>query len=389
MKIVYFTTAQDEKDYRSFINIWKIPLNASNQNFHNKLIRSLAIENKVEVISVRPFSNSKTRVLSLKKETKSDGNITWHYISRWGGKIYRTLTINPQVKRILKGMDLSEAVFLTDTINTSVVNCSTKMAKVFKRPLVGICTDSPSNISGTNRSYTLHLLKAAESYNGVLALTDGLKDLFNPTNKPSYVFEGLVEDRKYEKYGENKKPYFFFGGALMERYGVYSLISAFNKLNRDDVELYICGHHGNKEKIKEAIGGNQNIKFLGLLPVNKVMEYEFNSLACINPRPFSEDLDRFSIPSKTLEYMSMGRPVISVKNTILKEKFPEDVIWIESSKDKDILSGLKQVLDMTEVERGNMGEKTKNRVLKLYSLESISKNVNPFLLKFINKDVVD
>ena len=383
MKIIYFTTAQDEKDYRSFINIWKIPLNASNQNFHNKLIRSLAINNKVEVISIRPFSNSKTRVLSLKKETKSDGNITWHYIKRWGGKIYRTLTINPDVGKILNGMDLSESVFLTDTINTSVVNTATKMAKRYKRPLIGICTDSPSNISGTSRSYTLHLLKAAEHYSGVIALTEGLKDLFNPENKPSYIFEGLVEDRKYEKYGENKKPYFFFGGALMERYGVYSLISAFQKLNNEDVELYICGHHGNKERLKEAIGGSSNIKFLGLLPVNKVMEYEYNSLACINPRPFSEDLDRFSIPSKTLEYMSMGRPVISVKNSILKEKFPEDIIWIESSNEKDILSGLKKGLDMTEVERENIGEKTKNRVLKLYSLESISNSVNQFLLQFI------
>ena len=29
MKIIYFTTSQDEKDYRSFMNIWKIPLNSS------------------------------------------------------------------------------------------------------------------------------------------------------------------------------------------------------------------------------------------------------------------------------------------------------------------------------------------------------------------------
>ena len=41
MKIIYFTTSQDEKDYRSFMNIWKIPLNSSNQNFHNKFIRAL------------------------------------------------------------------------------------------------------------------------------------------------------------------------------------------------------------------------------------------------------------------------------------------------------------------------------------------------------------
>ena len=70
MKIVYFTTAQQEDDFRSFINDWKISLNPSNQNFHNKLIRALAVNNEVHVISVRPFSRSNMKVSKLPKEVK-------------------------------------------------------------------------------------------------------------------------------------------------------------------------------------------------------------------------------------------------------------------------------------------------------------------------------
>ena len=101
MRIIYFTTAQDEKDFRSFLNIWKISLNASNQNFHNKLIRALAISNKVDVISIRPFSHHNTRVNYLKAGSKIDGNITWHYLKRNLGKVSRILSIPPQTKRIL------------------------------------------------------------------------------------------------------------------------------------------------------------------------------------------------------------------------------------------------------------------------------------------------
>ena len=72
MRIIYFTTAQDEKDYRSFMNLWKIALNPSNQNFHNKLIRALAIENKVDVISIRPFSRKYMKVKKLPFEEKTD-----------------------------------------------------------------------------------------------------------------------------------------------------------------------------------------------------------------------------------------------------------------------------------------------------------------------------
>lgn len=383
MKIIYFTTAQEEKDYRTFMTYWKIPLNSSNQNFHNKLIRSLAIKNQVEVISIRPYSVSKTRVTSLKQETKIDGNITWHYLKRQGGKIMRSLIIAPQVKKILRGMDLSDAVFMTDTINTWVVRTVNKINEKYHRPVIGICTDSPSNISGTKRSYTLYLLQQAEKYNGFLALTEGLNDLFNPEGKPSYVFEGLVEDRSFLKTNELNVPYFFFGGALMERYGVYQLIEAFNILKPKDIDLIICGHHVDKEMLKNAAKGNPHIKYLGLLPMNKVMEYESRSIACINPRPFTEDLDRFSIPSKTLEYMTSGRPVISVKNTVLMNKFPDEIIWLETANVSDIVHGMKQVLKMSDEEQEKMGEDAKNRVLKLYSLESVSDNIQPFLSQFI------
>lgn len=383
MKIVYFTTAQEEKDYRSFIDCWKIPLNSSNQNFHNKFIRSLAIKNKVEVISVRPFSISKTTVTQLKRETREDGNITWHYIKRSGGKIYRSLTILPQVKAIMRKMDLSDTIFLTDTINTFVCRTANIMGEKYHKPVIGICTDSPSNIAGTKRSYTMFLLKQAEKYSGTIALTEGLKDLFNPTNKPSYIFEGIVEERKLPKNNDKKNPYFFFGGALMERYGVYQLIEAFKILKPKNIDLYICGHHGDREQIKEAIQGNTHIKFLGLLPVSKVLEYEQKALACINPRPFTEDLDRFSIPSKTLEYMVSGRPVISVKNSILQEKFPDEIIWIESANESDLVHGMKDLLKMSDEQKVELGQKAKNRVLKLYSLETISDNIQGFLTQFI------
>ena len=383
MKIIYFTTAQDEKDYRSFINIWKIPLNSSNQNFHNKFIRALALENEVHVISVRPFSNSKTKVLNLKEETKVVGNITWHYLRRAGGKVFRTLTIAPQAKRVLKKIDLTDAIFMTDTINPPIVRALVSINKKYNRPIIGICTDSPSNISGTRRSYTVYLLDKCSKYNGYVALTEGLNDLFNPEHKPTFIFEGLVEERKFEKHEEKDKPYFFFGGALMKRYGVFQLIDAFKKLNREDIELHICGHHGDKAQIKDAIGDSKNIKFLGLLPVSEVMEKEHNAIASINPRPFSEDLDRYSIPSKTLEYMSTGRPVISVKNSILMDKFPTEVIWVEESNKEQLMNAMKKVLDMTEVEQENLGEQSKNRVLELYSLKSVGKRATSFLEQFI------
>jgi len=385
MNIIYFTTAQEEKEYRSFMNLWKISLNSSNQNFHNKLIRALAVNNHVDVISVRPFSHSKTNVSKLKAETKQEGNICWHYLKRAGNKFVRLLDVVPQSKKILSSLDTKNSIIITDTINTALVRSVNKINKKYNLPVIGVCTDSPSNISGTKRSYTMYLLNNTQNFDGYIALTEGLNQLFNPNKKPAYIFEGLVEDRKFEKAKEDKRPYLFFGGALMKRYGVFDLIEAFKLLKNKDIDLYICGHHGNKEEIKEAIKGYSNIKFLGLLTMNKVLEYEANSLACINPRPFSEDLDRFSIPSKTLEYLSSGSPVISVKNTILMDKFKDEIIWVDSARKEDLLKGIQKVLSMSEKERESFGKEAKNRVLKLYSLDLIGENISQYLSQFVKQ----
>ena len=84
----------------------------------------------------------------------------------------------------------------------------------------------------------------------------------------------------------------------------------------------------------------------------------------------------------------MSRPVISVKNTILMEKFPDEVIWVPSGKPEDLLEGINKVLSLTEAEREILGEKLKNRVLKLYSIDAIGNNIQKFLLQFIKQDAV-
>ena len=384
MRIIYFTTAQDEKDYRSFMNQWKIALNPSNQNFHNKLIRALAIDNKVDVISIRPFSRKNMKVKKLPAEEKNDGNISWHYLSRCGLKVFRTAKLIPEANKIFKTIVQKDSVILSDTINPSVLRTLNKINAKTKLPVIGICTDSPSNISGTSKSYTQYILSHSDNFNGYISLTQSLNDLFNKQNNPHLVVEGLVENREEKEEKMNDKPYFFFGGALMEKYGVFNLIKAFKRLHDDSIDLIICGHHGDKTKIRDEIGKNTNIQYIGLIPVKEVLKYENNCIATINPRPFSEDLDRYSIPSKTLEYMSSGRPVISVRNTILMEKFPNEIIWVNSSEVNDLEKGLKQVLLMNKKEREIFGFQSKNRVLELYSLKSVSIIINNFLKQFVS-----
>lgn len=387
MKIIYVTTAIDANDYKSFVSLWKKKPNPSNQNFHNKMIRCLAINNDVEVISIRPFSRKLVSSKSLQKEEKKTGNITWHYLQIKSNKVLRFFSIKIDCLKIFKKEDVKNTIIITDTINPNCLSAAVRMSKAYKLPIVGICSDSPSNITGTNKSYTLYLLKKASRCNGYISLTSGLNTLYNEENKPNIIIEGIVENETYYPPIPHieDKPYFFFGGSLLQRYGVNELIAGFKKLNRDDVKLIIAGHSGNEQLIKEQISDNHNIKFVGTLDINSVLSYEAGAIANINPRPFSEDLDRFSVPSKTIEYLTSGAITISVRNSKLKPYFEDEILWINEANEDNICEAMNNVLSMNEDERKAFGLKAKEKVLSLFSMDQINQKLVSFLTIFSKK----
>lgn len=383
MKIIYITTSLEENDYIEFNKLWTVSLNPSNQNFHNKMIRSFALNNPVEVISIRPFSKAKCEIKELKADTKAVGNITYNYLKIKRNKVFRLFSLKSQVKDLIAKIKTDDSIIITDTINPKCVSITNYIQKKFNIPAIGICTDSPSNITGTSKSYTLYLLRNCSKLDGFITLTEGLNLLFNQNNKEHITIEGIVESKDIEINSNVEGKYIFFGGALLPRYGVYNLIEAFKNIKNKDISLLICGHHANDEQINDAISGDPRIKYLGTLPVKEVLVLEKNALANINPRPFTQDLDRLSIPSKTLEYLASGSLTISVRNTELEKTFKDHAIWAKSGNAKDLEASIKEAIAMSDDERKNIANQAKNIAISHYSLEKISELVTDFSSKFI------
>ena len=384
MNIIYFTTAQDKESYNKYLNIWKTPVNSSNQTFHNKLIRSLAINNHVHVVSIRPFSRKLCNVPFLKEGEDIEGSIHWHYLRISRNKVLSFSRLRKQIKLLFKDF-YRNSLIITDTINPTVLFMATTFAKKHHMPCIGVCTDSPSNISGTSRTYTMLILKLAKSLSGYIALTTGLNELYNEQNKASYILEGLVEDDAVVKDKFPKSKYIFYCGALSERYGIYDFISFYKTFIKTDVKFIFCGHHADEAKINEAIKDDKRITYLGNITNDEVLLYEANAWCNINPRPYSEDLDRFSIPSKVLEYFNSGAPTISVKNTKLQKYFNPDAIWIKNNSPEEYARGFQKFNSFSDKERQAMSARAKARVQELYSLTAVNNRLDSFLYLFTRK----
>lgn len=384
MNIIYFTTAQDKESYNKYLNIWKTPINSSNQTFHNKLIRSLAINNHVHVVSIRPFSSKKCNVFSLKAAEDTEGSIHWHYLAILRNHILSFRFIKKQINDLFKDF-YRNSIIITDTINPTVLYMATSFGKKHHMPVIGVCTDSPSNITGTTRAYTLLLLKLAKNLNGYIALTSGLNELFNEQNKPHVIIEGIVEDEDVVKDKFSRNKYIFYCGALSERYGIYNFISFYKTYIKSDIKLILCGHHCDEEKLHAAIDEDKRITYLGNITNDTALLYEANAYCNINPRPYSEDLDRFSIPSKVLEYLNSGAPTISVKNTKLQKVFNADAIWLKSNSEEDFVAGFQKLNSFTDKEKRTMADNAKQHVQQYYSLSAINSKLDGFLYLFTRK----
>ncbi len=385
MRIIYFTTACKKEDYVSFSKMWDSSLNASIQNLHNRFIRSLALTHEVEVFSMRPFSRRYCKLKKLDAETKQEGKITWHYLEIKRNKLLRYSTVTKQCNKILSKMNLKDCIIITDTLNPNVLRNSTKFAKKYNLPIIGVCNNTPSSIHNTGKSYATSILSLAENLSGYITLTQGLNTLYNTYNRANLSFEGVLDDNavinKENEYGD----YIFFNGSLEPNHGIVQLILAFRELDNPKLKLIISGYYPDNETLIRVIHNNQDVINLGNIPSDEVISLASHSLLNVNPLPFTEDFDRYYVPTNLVDYFNSNSIVVSVRNRQFMKSFKDDAIWVEDCEIYDLLKGLKAGLSLTKENRADMIKKANADVNKLYSMSVINRRTILFLKQFLKQ----
>ena len=369
----------DNASFKEYLSGWKVSPNLSNQNFHNKLIHSLALTHDVDVISVRSINkNYKSQVMSAK--IVRENNIYWKYPLVSRNRISKYVKLYRRIKSIT--MADAEICFV-DVLNLSLLKNAIKYSKKYKMKVIGVCTDSPNNISFTSKRYKKKLLQLGQSLDGYVVLTDKINDLYN-NNKPFAKIDGVSELFTNYQGKEIEGDYIYFGGSLMREYGVFNLIEAFKNINNPNLRLVLCGHHVNKRELIDAIGDNTNIIYLGPVDYERNMSLEKHALIAVNPRPINEKIDLYSIPSKTLEYLSNNTLTVTVNNLLLKEHYESCIIWANSGDISDLEDAINRALNMRRTDREIITLLGKNKVMQYTSLESVNKIIdNDLLSKFL------
>lgn len=150
---------------------------------------------------------------------------------------------------------------------------------------------------------------------GFVLLTRFMAERLNLRDDQFVVVEGIADtlptgtvgDKSYDH--PNRRA-FLYTGTLASRYGIMDLVKAFRLVKHPHAQLWICGEGDSRENIIEAARQDQRIRFLGQVSRDGARQFQREANVLVNPRQPTGEFTRYSFPSKTLEYMASGRPVL-------------------------------------------------------------------------------
>jgi glycosyltransferase involved in cell wall biosynthesis len=133
--------------------------------------------------------------------------------------------------------------------------------------------------------------------------------------------------------GLESPPVVLYTGSLSRFAGVSFLVEAFRRVERTDIELWICGFGSNAD-VDRAAAEDDRVRFLGLVSEEELHEVSQRATLFVNPRPSSIPENNANFPSKLLDYLKYGKPIISTWTggiapdyrrvlTVLEEETPE------------------------------------------------------------------
>lgn len=385
MKIFYYSCLISDNLLKEIINQSKrsiLPAQ-SIQKFHRLLTLGLKEYSDLKCISSIPLCNE------LIKLNKNDFDNEKHYF-------YTSFVKNKYLRAInnffsafsytLKNKKVDFAIF--DYLNFSVSLGGFLASKLLKVPTVVIVTDFPDLLVNSNDSILKKLItkfkyKWLNSFDFYILLTESMNDKINIKKRPFLVMEGLVDSEIIYKENiattKKAKRILLYAGGIYEKYGVKNLIEAFMGLKAEDIELHIYGSGDLEKEMPNYCTLDKRVLYFGEVSNSIVVKRLEDATILINPRPTTEEFTKFSFPSKNMEYMVSGTPLLTTVLPGMPKEYHEYVYLLEDESLDGFRNTIQEILSKSSTELNAFGKKSKDFVLNNKSNVIQAKRIINFL----------
>ena len=387
MKIIYASCLMTEKKIEKTFNNITAYDGFQVQKFHKLLVEGFRLNKcKVDAITVLPVTRNNSSKKVYKGEIECEQGVTYHYPRIINLPVVKHFfaIMTSMFRFISIARKNRDVVLIADCLNQSVALGCVLGAKVMKVPSVGIVTDLPDLLLGREDKIKNKIIHMYDRY---VLLTEQMNDYIvskiTHKDKPYIVIEGMVdlnmqretvlEEEKYSK------KVCMYAGILDRKYGIEMLAKGFDKAHIPDAELHIYGDGDFREELQELCKRNSAIKYFGLKPNSYIVKEQQKATLLINPRPSNEEFTKYSFPSKNMEYLASGTPALLTRLPGIPEEYFQYTYVIENESVDGMASALIEVLQLSEKELMEQGNKAKEYVLRQKSNEKQAKKIIDWL----------
>lgn len=393
MKLLYFGTvcnreAFEQRQARSRQKASSAPL-----NFESALLEGFAHHGAdLKVFSfpmVASYPSSPLFSWGAKREKIAGGyECTW--LPALNLKGLKQFSQRMSVRKALKSIKKREVdAVLIYSVYAPVAEPVLKACRKYHIPCYCIIADLPRDMYENRKmgrmkkllsgAYTQKAIKLQGSFDGYVYLTEAMSEVVAP-GVPYIVVEGIADGMLLQpSQPVQKKKAVMYAGALNEKYGITRLAEAFLALNLPQWELWIFGQGDLSEEFAQLAKNEKRIRYFGRVSREEVLLREKEAALLVNPRPTGELFTKYSFPSKTIEYMLSGTPVLMTRMEGIPEEYFSVAFCAGTGSAEDLSAALKNALALSDEQRQTVGEKAKQFVLGRASAEGQSKRILDFM----------
>lgn len=181
-----------------------------------------------------------------------------------------------------------------------------------------------------------------------------VEGIYDPANDAVQTSQASIESNEFVV---------LYTGTLAARYGIGDLLEAFACLDLPQARLWICGVGDALPRVTELVASDDRVRYFGQVTRTEALALQRQATVLVNPRRPEGEFTKYSFPSKTMEYLASGRPVIMHKLPGIPHEYLEHLIVPPSPDSIGLAAALTQIANRPAEWREDRGRAGRQFVL--------------------------
>lgn len=376
VNILFVSLCCEQDRFNRLIKEIKNPVQ-SDQKLHSLLIQGMAHskDDFVHAISALPVNRHNYQPKYTPAELLTKDACSYHHMAAINIPLLNNLVNFLQAFWLVGKLSKNarkESLVVCDILKFSIASGALLACRLFGLPCIGLVTDVPQK-RPTQGSLVYRMIDSLrygqlQAYDSYVFLTEQMNQLINQEAKPYLVIEGAVDQEmgRVENTLEGKASprICLYSGSIHRVYGIASLVEGFLKADLPNVELWIYGDGDYREALEEICRLHPRVRYFGVVPNSEVVKIQVKATLLINPRPPVGEYTLYSFPSKNMEYLVSGTPVLAAMLPGMPKAYGDYIFELKDCSAQGICQALTDVFSRSDRDLFEKGKKAKEFVLR-------------------------